>query len=111
MSVYNLCECFFRLTGAEAKAIFKVLLVCVSFSHFFLPLVPLYLLLLLCPLGPPSPLSTLATVPTPHPGHSPALSLSLLSFSALELPPTLLLSQVLLTIVPSFSFHVFSFPL
>ena len=80
MSVYDLCECFFRLTGAEAKAIFKVLLICVPFSHFFLPPVPLYLLLLLCPLGPPSPLSTLATAPAPNPGHSPARSLSALFF-------------------------------
>ena len=112
MSVYDLCECFFPLTGAEAKAIFKV------FSQsVYLPLISfslqlpspcycsfaLWVHLHLFPLWP--------LPPTPRPGSFSCPPPSLLSFSAFALPPTLLLSQVLLTIVPSFSFHVFSFPL
>lgn len=110
MSVYDLCECFFHLTGAEAKAIFKVLLVCVSFSHFFLPRFPSACYCSFA-LWAPLPLFPLWPLPPPPTRVILLPALSLLSFSALALPPTLLLSQVLLAIVPSFSFRVFSFPL
>lgn len=82
MSVYDLCECFFPLTGAEAKAIFKV------FSQsVYLPLISfslqlpspcycsfaLWVHLHLFPLWP--------LPPTPDPGHFPAPpSLSALFF-------------------------------
>lgn len=103
VSVCDLCGDFFPLTGAEAKAIFKVFSqsVCLSSISFFLwfpsPCFALWV--------PSSPSFTLPTALRHF------LALPLLSFTALVLPPTLLLSQVLLTIVPSFSFPVFSFPL
>ena len=65
MSVYDLCEYFFALTGAGAKAIFKVFsqsvgLSLISFSLRFPS--PCYCSFAL---WVPPPLSTLATAPHP----------------------------------------------